>query len=237
MVQAKPAEKVEKFLRLQAPFASFRPFQSGSYRSTTPVPSPSTVYGILLNLAGIEQRTNLDNTVTLIRDDLPEIEIAIAQSSPPKTAVLSQQLHNYPVGNSGKELAEKTHGAKYWIAPVRREVLVDLNVVIGIRATEELYQRIQKGLYGELNESRYGLPFAGDNNFLFDEIEEMSQPPVARWYCPLREDTSPTPGTCRLTTWINRADNTKTEIGVFVPSDFFSNPPESAWITVPPQNN
>jgi len=235
MVQTKTT--VEQFLRLKAPFASFRPFQSGSYRSTTPVPSPSTVYGILLNLAGIEQRTNLDQPVTLIRDDLPKMEIAIAQVSPPKTALLSQQLHNYPVGNSGKELAQKTYGAKYWIAPVRREVLVNLDLVIGIRAESDLYQQIQQGLYGELEESRYGLPFAGDNNFLFDEIEEIEQPSMARWYCPLREDTSPTPGTCRLTTWIDRADNTKTQIGVFIPSDFLSYPPDSAWIPVPPESH
>jgi len=228
---------VEQFLRLKAPFASFRPFQSGSYRSTTPVPSPSNVYGILLNLAGIEQRTNLDQPVTLIRDDLPEMEIAIAQVTPPKTAVFTQQLHTYPVGNSGKELAQKTYGAKYWIAPVRREVLVNLDLVIGIRAENELYQRIQQGLHGELEVSRYGLPFAGDNNFLFDEIEEIQQPSMARWYCPLRENTSPRPGTCRLTTWIDRADNTKTQIGVFIPSDFLSSPPNSAWISVPPKSH
>ena len=230
-------ESIETFFQFKAPFATFRPFQSGSYRSTTPVPSPSTVYGILLNLAGIEQRTSLDQPVTLIREDLPAIEIAIAQVTSPKTALLSQQLHTYPVGNSGKELAEKTHGAKYWIAPVRREVLVNLDVVIGIRANQKLYRRIQQGLNGELETTRYGLPFAGDNNFLFDEITEINQPPTARWYCPLREDTSPTLGTCRLTTWINRADNTKTSIGVFVPSDFFSSPPESAWMSVPPQSN
>jgi CRISPR-associated protein Cas5t len=244
---------VEQFLRLKAPFASFRPFQSGSYRSTTPVPSPSNVYGILLNLAGIEQRTNLDQPVTLIRDDLPEIEIAIAERvilchssnssdkeevvASSETAILSQQLHTYPVGNSGKELAQKTYGAKYWIAPVRREVLVNLDLVIGIRAEQELYQRIQQGLHGELDQSRYGLPFAGDNNFLFNEIEEIQQPSMARWYCPLRENTSPRPGTCRLTTWIDRADNTKTQIGVFIPSDFLSSPPNSAWISVPPKSH
>lgn len=232
MVQTKTT--VEQFLRLKAPFASFRPFQSGSYRSTTPVPSPSTVYGILLNLAGIEQRSNLDEPVTLIRDDLPEMEIAIAQVTPPQTALLSQQLHNYPVGNSGEELAEKTYGAKYWIAPVRREVLVNLDLIIGIRAESDLYQRIQQGLHGELEKSRYGLPFAGDNNFLFDEIQEIDQPPLARWYCPLRGNTRPTQGISRLTTWIDRADNTKTEISVFIPSDFFASPPDSAWISVPP---
>ena len=84
------------------------------------------MYGLLLNLAAIEQRAALTTPVTLIRDNLPEIEIAIAQIKAPELAILSQQLHQYPVGASGAELAKKTHGAKYWIAPVCREVIVNL---------------------------------------------------------------------------------------------------------------
>lgn len=221
------------FLRLKAPFASFRPFQSGSYRSTTPVPSPSTVYGLLLNLAGIEQRTATDEAITLIRDDLPEMEIAIAQLVRSQTAILSQQLHNYPVGASGKELAKKTYGSKYWIAPVRREVLVDLDLIIGVRAEQQLCNRIIQGLNGELDEPRYGLPFAGDNNFLFDQIEVSEQPKMAKWYCALQENQSPSPGVCRLTTWIDREDNTKTQIKVFTPI-YTLEPPANAWIRLPP---
>lgn len=228
------------FLRLKAPFASFRSFQSGSYRSTTPIPSHSTAYGILLNLAGIEQRTAIDQPITLIRDDLPEIEISIGtpQGSHPETAVLSQQLHNYPVGSSGKELAQKTYGNKYWIAPVRREVLVELEFLIGIRGNEGLCDRIIQGLNGELDEPRYGLPFAGDNNFLFDEIEVISDKnlPCTKWYYPLEDNTRPERGICRLTTWINRADNTKTTIQVFAPI-FSNSPPNKAWINLPPSND
>ncbi|MBW4507645.1 MAG: CRISPR-associated protein Cas5 [Scytonematopsis contorta HA4267-MV1] len=99
MSDSQNTEIIELFLHIKAPFASFRPFQSGSYRSTTPVPSPSAVYGILLNIAGIEQRTEFTAPITLIRDDLPEIEIAIAQiyqaESKTETAILSQQLHQY----------------------------------------------------------------------------------------------------------------------------------------------
>ncbi|MBD2667363.1 type I-MYXAN CRISPR-associated protein Cas5/Cmx5/DevS [Richelia sinica FACHB-800] len=227
------------FLLLEAPFASFRPFQSGSYRSTTPVPSPSTVYGILLNLAGIEQRTATDKPITLIRDDLPEIEIAIGVPHYPEKpkseiAVLSQQLHNYPVGASGKELAQKTYGNKYWIAPVRREVIVNLKLVVGVKTDKSLCDRIVQGLNGELNEPRYGLPFAGDNNFLFDNIQVLEKPPCTRWYCLLEDNTRPNRGICRLTTWINRADNTKTQIRVFYPADnFVLEPPESAWSKLP----
>lgn len=226
------------FLLLEAPFASFRPFQSGSYRSTTPAPSPSTVYGILLNLAGIEQRTATDQPITLIRDDLPEIEIAIGIPYDPKKpkseiAILSQQLHNYPVGASGKELAKKTYGNKYWIAPVRREVIINLTLIVGVKADKSLCDRIVQGLNGELNEPRYGLPFAGDNNFLFDDIQVLKKPPLARWYCLLKDNDHPNRGICRLTTWINRADNTKTQIRVFYPTDFMPEPLKDAWVKLP----
>lgn len=223
------------YLLLKAPFAAFRSFQSGSYRSTTPIPSPSTIYGLLLNLAEIEQRTATEEPISLIKqaEDLPQMEIAIASVKPSETAVLSQQLHSYPVGSSGKELSEKTFGAKYWIAPVRREVLIDLELIVGIKAENSLCDRIKQGLNGEKISDRYGLPFAGDNNFLFDDIQIIESPPMARWYSPINENSPPSRGKCRLTIWIDRADNTKTKTEIFAPTDFVLEPPESAWISLP----
>lgn len=221
------------FLSFKAPFASFRPFQSGSYRSTTPIPSPSTVYGILLNLAGIELRDDINKPISNNRQDLPSLTFAIAlPSGNSEKAVLSQQLHNYPVGNSGKELAEKTYGNKYWIAPVRREVLVNHHFVVAIKEHSDLSNRIIQGLNGELEDTRYGLPFAGDNNFLFDSIEIIEKP-LARWFYPLEAKTKPNRGVCRLTIWVNREDNTKTSLQVFSPTDFCPEPPDKAWITLP----
>jgi len=230
------SQTVTKYLRLKAPFAAFRPFQSGSYRSTTPVPSFSTVYGLLLNLAGIEQRAELDSPVTLIKSKtkLPILGIAIGQIKPSSVALVNQQLHNYPVGQSGKELAKKTFGSKYWIAPVRREVLVDLDIIIGVKADPELWKKIYQGLNGELPIQRYGLPFAGDNNFLFDDIQILDKPDdLARWYCPLEADTRPNQGACRLTVWIDRENNTQTQIQVFSPSEFMLEPSDSAWLHLP----
>jgi CRISPR-associated protein Cas5t len=226
------------FLHLQAPFAAFRPFQSGSYRSTTPVPSPSVLYGLLLNLAAIEQRDRLEAPVTKIRTDLPQICLAIGLLNTPSSmelALLSQQLHGYPVGSSGKELATKTYGSKFWIAPVTREVLVDLNIVVGVQTESWLEQRILDGLAGNLDEERYGLPFAGDNNFLFDVIESIAPPSLARWYEPLGQSSTPKREVCRLTTWIDRADNSKTQIEVFAPGDFVREPSQHAWLTLPPE--
>ncbi|MBP0000671.1 MAG: type I-MYXAN CRISPR-associated protein Cas5/Cmx5/DevS [Cyanobacteria bacterium SID2] len=232
------------FLRFKAPFAAFRPFQSGSYRSTTPVPSPSAVYGLLLNLAAIEQRDEIEAPVTKIRLGLPDMKIAIglpeasgnpSRSMQPRSelALLTQQLHGYPVGSSGQELAEKTYGSKFWIAPVTREVLVDLDFIVGVEADAGFVQRIVAGLNGELEVPRYGLPFAGDNNFLFDRIDPIDPPKLARWYERLARGSRPRRELCRLTVWIDRADNSRTDIGLFAPSDFVREPPESAWIPLP----
>ncbi|MDY6897996.1 MAG: CRISPR-associated protein Cas5 [Cyanobacteriota bacterium] len=229
---------VEQFFQLKASFASFRPFQSGASRSTTPVIPPSAAYGLLLNIAGIEQRDEVDSAITLIKEDLPQIEIAIAQVTQPQTAVITQQLHQYPVGASGKELAQTTHGCKYWIAPVKRQVLVDLDLIIGVRTEQWLYNRIIQGLNGELDEPRYGLPFAGDNNFLFDSIEAIENIPMARWYSPIKQGNYPVePGYCRLTVWIDRADSSNTNIEVFAPSAFCLHPPDNSWIKLPKSQN
>jgi CRISPR-associated protein Cas5t len=227
------------FLRLKAPFAAFRPGDLSrvpvAFRPTTPIPSPSAVYGLLLNLAGIEQREDIPLRTAPIRQGLPELEIAIGvpNGTRTETAILSQQLHQYLVGNSDKELAKKTHGAKPWIAPARREVLMALDLVVGVRGNEELRDRIIAGLNGDLKEPRYGLPFAGDNNFLFDSIDIEKSDDLVRWYSPLQENARPQRGSCRLAVWIDRADNSQTQTAVFAPGDFMSNPPESAWVTLP----
>src|SRR5437660_11474802 len=111
------------WLRVRAPFAAFRGFQAGVYRATSPVMPPSTAFGLVLNLAGIEMRKLTPGPITLIRDDVPKLRIAIGVASSAERGSLYQQLHSYPGGNSGKELAAKPNGAKNWCATDRRGVL------------------------------------------------------------------------------------------------------------------
>ncbi len=181
------------WLRICAPFAAFRGFQAGVYRTTMPVMPPSAALGLVLNLAGIEMRASTPGQTTLIRTDLPNLCLAIGTVAGTDSEICSlyQQLHSYPVGNSGKELATRTHGAKYWIVPVRRELLVKLDMLLGIQADDELFKRIRQGLRGELNVPRYGLPFAGDNNFLFDKIDIVDEPPSTHWYVQMHPNDLP----------------------------------------------
>lgn len=224
------------WLRVRAPFAAFRGFQAGVYRATSPVMPPSTAYGLVLNLAGIEMRAPTPGPTTLIRDDVPKLRIAIGVVSSAERGSLYQQLHSYPVGNSGKELAARTHGAKYWIVPVRRELLVGFDAIIGVQSEEDdLFDRIQRGLRGGLNEPRYGLPFAGDNNFLFDRIDVVEDPSAAtHWYARIQPNDPPRKGSCRLTVGINRTDNSKTSSFLYAPSEEASpSPSDTAWTWTP----
>lgn len=241
------------WLRVRAPFAAFRWLQAGVYRATSPIIPPSAAWGLVLNLAHIETRDHAataksKSVTTLTRQDVPPLCLAIGDACAPsaddadsadvvhsdRKATLYQQLHGYPVGSSGKDLATRTHGAKYWIAPVRRELLVDFDVVLGVRSPDaELRQRVADGLAGRLDVPRYGLPFAGDNNCLFDRIDILDQPIAARWYTPIAPDDTERRESCRLTVAIDRGDASRTRSQLFAPTPPIATPPEAAWVWCP----
>jgi CRISPR-associated protein Cas5t len=223
------------WLRARAPFAAFRWMQAGVWRATSPVIPPSAAWGLVLNLAGIETRVDPSAITTQVNHSAPPLQLAVGEARQAGRAVLYQQLHAYPVGSSGAELAKRSHGAKYWIAPVRREILIDFDVVIGVRSRDELLlDNVLAGLRGELSHRRYGLPFAGDNNFLFDQIDIMQEPPPARWYTRVASGERARKGSCRLTVAIDRSDSSQTKTLVFAPIESPTiEPPSSSWIWTP----
>jgi CRISPR-associated protein Cas5t len=220
---------------VRAPFAAFRGFQAGVYRATSPVIPPSTAYGLILNLAGIEMRGPMNGMTTEIRNGLPRLRIAVGAISTPELSTIYQQLHSYPVGASGKEFSARTHGAKFWITPVRRELLVGYDGMIGVQSEDGgLLERSRKGLRGELDSPRYGLLFAGDNNLLIDRIDFLDEPLPVHWYVRIQPDDPPRKGSCRLTVGINRTDNSRTTSLLCAPlAEAQSRPPEASWIWVP----
>ncbi|MEZ5307409.1 MAG: CRISPR-associated protein Cas5 [Pyrinomonadaceae bacterium] len=219
------------WLRIEAPFAAFRAFQAGVYRSSAPVIPPSAAYGLILNLAGIEMRDSENRLTTGIRKGLPKIELATGLLSSPGRATIYQQLHSYPVGNSGKEIASLAKGAKFWITPVRREILTDYVGVIGVRTDDlSLQNKVIAGLRGEIDR-KYGLPFAGDNNLLFSKIDVHEERPAgAIWYLRHEKGETNVRGSCRLYVGIDRFDNSKTISDIYVPRDDIQGElPANAW--------
>lgn len=183
------------FLAYAAPFGVFRDFTAGYFRSSFPVAPPSSLYGLILNLAGIEMRGELGPGPTETRPGLPKFRVANAlpeakvtchsyaelagNGRRPGRAMLFQQLHTIPVGSSSKERKPLTKGNKHHIAPARREVLTQLRGVCAIDTDTDFEKRLERQL--ELPEShlldgspRYGLPFLGDNNFFLEELSIVS---------------------------------------------------------------
>lgn len=223
------------WLRCKAPFAAYRPMQAGSLRTTLPVMPYSSAWGLVLNLAGIETRFHAELLTTQINPSAPPLRIALGLPGIlPAIGSLYQHAHSYPVGSASKALQAGTKGAKYHIAPVRREFLVGLDVVLGIEGEAQLIHRAVTGVQGRSDWPRYGLPFAGDNNLLFDDILVLAEPPPCRWYVPVDTQQPPRPGTTRLTRSIDRSDNSRTESDLVVPHTEQSTvPPTVSWKWTP----
>ncbi len=235
-------------LYVQAPFAAFRTFTAGWYRPTAGFMTPSAAYGLALNLAGIETRRDDGlSAMTVTRYDLPPARIALgavgdeARGSLPTVHTIFQQLHNYPVGASGKNRKEETKGNKYNITPVRREFIADLRAIIALDFPEhpEVETAIRRALDRTSPGSlpRYGLPFVGDNAFLIDKLKVCDEPVAALWYCRLDapSEDGPVPDSTRLTVWIDRQDMSKTRSLLFAPLKFaVSDIPDAAWTSVEP---
>lgn len=231
-------------LRVKAPFAAFRTFVAGYYRPTAPFLTPSAAYGLLLNVAAIESRyDDGESAMTLLKEGLPPAEVALGAVSLPETQILYQQLHNYPVGNTGLERAGETKGNKYNIQPVRRELLSDLDAYVCLRGNGWLEDRVREGLRlgarftSPEGRPRYGVPFLGDNSFLLSVLREDATPVPAYWFLRAeRESAGASPNLSRLTVWIDRRDLSKTISRLYCRSDHATMEPAGlAWTLVPPE--
>ncbi len=145
-------------------------------------------------------------------------------------------MHNYPVGSSAKEREESCKGNKYNIQPVRREFLSGIDACIAVDGNIDTEQRIRQGLRGEMNDSRYGILFLGDNTFMPDLLNEVSAPMNVHWYVRLPKGTSgPKDRLCRLTVSIDRMEMSKTTAPLYYPlGDKKNQVPDEAWSSVGP---
>jgi CRISPR-associated protein Cas5t len=238
-------------LYLEAPFAACRTFTAGWYRPTATFLTPTAAYGLVLNVAAIESRLyehekghDGRTPASLTRPSLPAVRLALAAlpsgaaAGLPRVQSLYQQLHNYPVGKDAGTPVEWAHGTKNNITPVRREYLTGLRALVCVDGNHDLEERVRRGLRGEFNSSRYGLPFLGDNQFLVDRLEEWAWPlsRPAYWYERVEEQSGgPRLSTARLTTWVDRAEMSRTRSALYAPVEVPSaDVPAVAWTDIPP---
>ncbi len=228
-------------LHVRAPFAAFRGFVAGSYRPTTPFITPSAAYGLLLNVAAIEmRRDDGSSAMTVTASDLPSCQLALGAIVIPQRAVLLQQLHNYPVGESGRGHADATKGNKYNIQPVHREILVDVDGYICLDGNDWLAERVRDGLnagasFAPDGRRRYGLPFLGDNSLLLSDLAEDDAPRPAYWFILADRSPEVRGEAARLQVWIDRAEMSRTESRLYERETLPQiEPPANAWTAIRP---
>ena len=193
-------------LHIKAPLGVSRMISTGNYRGTYPVLSPTTLYGLACNLAGIEMR-KFDSGVgnNIIKDDLPELGIQVGYVTLPFISRLfehsTKEVQTSKSVNSIKEqlLADhiKNHGdcvepddeivhriSRQFIKPKRSDYLSVLDFYVSITATYEITERIRRYLSGVnvdpimgTNNVRYGMPFIGSNNCMIELIKEVDSIP------------------------------------------------------------
>lgn len=234
------------YLRIRAPFAAYRPLTAGWFRPTAPMMTPSAAYGLLLNFAAIDSRVvesdeshDGKTPASLTRTDLPRAKIALGipkESPRPLQQNVFQQLHNYPIGKDAGVPKEWTKGSKNNISPVKREFLSELDIVIGIDTDSEFCKRISDGLCGAFNDTRYGLPFLGDNSFLLDSADVLEWPPITNWYERIegaKGKQSRINEAARLTTYVDRSGFSGTKSFIFMPAKEATDiPSAAAWTQV-----
>jgi len=222
-------------LYVRAPFAAFRPLMAGWYRPSAPFLTPSAIYGLVLNLAGIESRLDDGGSVlTQTRPDLPRTRLALGALRLPVVQTIYQQLHNYPVGESGRERERASWGSKFNIQPVRREYLAGIEGYVVLDGNPSLESNVRAGLHGGHPE-RYGIPFLGDNDFLIDVLREEPAPSPAQWYEQVGPDEPPSDVLpSRLTVWVDRNDSSRTRSALYRPTAKQAEVPAGAWTELPP---
>jgi CRISPR-associated protein Cas5t len=208
---------------------------AGSFRPTADFVTFSAAYGLLLNFACVEMRKYSDDLpMTKIKTGLPKIKMAIGAVEYPQIQSIYQQLHNYPVGDTGKERADETKGNKYNITPVRRTFLSDIDACIAVDCDADFEGKLRRGIKGE-TDRKYGLPFLGDNNFLIDRFDIKEKAEDAYWYSRITKDDGEgiKDRITRLTVTIDREDMSKTKSDLFAPlAEKSTEIPLDAWVEV-----
>lgn len=229
-------------IELKAPFFSYREFNTGGYQYTLPVIPHSSAYGLALNLAGIEMKSDVPKKysgsyVFYPAINTPKLEVAVGLISCGGFGALTHQYHRFvvtyrstkenprpsPKGNTNTTLVAKEYGGrKFDIGIIQREYLSDFHGVIAVRGNQNLVEKIIEGTnicYG-------GIPYSGQRNLFFSEINCVNNV-SAYWFSAKKQNITKA---VNLTSSIDRADTTKTKRKIwYIMDEMLITPPDSSW--------
>jgi CRISPR-associated protein Cas5t len=148
------------FIKISAPFASFKHSYSREYSGSYSFPPPSTIYGCLLSLVG---ETNIQHH--------QGVKIAIALASKPQTSIVMRTLRRLKDADLNSPGNSK---------PDFQEILSGIKIVVGIDSSEDknnLENRIREALTHPEKIDRFGGLSLGESRDLIDDIQIFQESP------------------------------------------------------------
>lgn len=210
---------------VETPFCSFRPFLSREYQETYSFPPPSTVYGMLLSLIGVDWNN---------KSKFQGVRMALAlEKEPDRSRILRKFRRVVQYQTFGKdELADRR--------PDFQDVLVDLRLWVWIEdheAENSLVGAITAALDTKMRRKidRYGGLSLGESANLVNDISIRDPEGKGRYL--VEDDT----GALFLTTWVSHPREgseraLKKRFSITDVMDLRTPPPgDKSWILVAPE--
>jgi CRISPR-associated protein Cas5t len=167
-------------LLVEVPVCAFRPYASREYQDTYPVPTPSSVYGMLLALVGDPPVPNA-SVDERHRAKLKHrgVEMALALDHYPERSRVFRKLRR------GNGVLPGEKGCR----PDYQDLLIDLRLWVWLRqgkdpATPSLAERVRAGLADPPSITRFGGLSLGESSYLVDTISITAPPTQAHFVIP-----------------------------------------------------
>ncbi len=208
--------------------AGLRPMWAREYQETYPAPPPSTVYGMLLSLVGVE-REDKNRHAGLC------IALALAENT---AAPLWRRREKGRVFRKFRRVAQSKKDADPLAdrRPDYQELLLGLEFWVWVndsQADHPLSDRIRMALdpkrRGEI--ARHGALCLGESSHMVNEISVGRPHGRGRFVAPCEK------GFLSMPVWSDHRTNLPTvrNFDIREPEELASNPPDNCWIAVAPR--
>lgn len=216
-------------LRVDVPMTGLRPMWAREYQETYPAPPPSTIYGMLLSLIGVE-REHKNRHVGL------RIAIAMAENTEDS---FWQRREKGRIFRKFRRVAQAKKNADPLAdrRPDYQELLLGLEFWLWIddsQASHPLCSEILKVLdpvrRGEI--VRHGALCLGESSHMVNEVTKDRPRGRGRFVAPCEK------GFLSMPVWSDYKENRPTLLNFEIrePEGLTDNPPADCWITVAPRD-
>ena len=230
MTDVNTVESAILVLRVDVPMTGLRPMWAREYQETYPAPPPSTIYGMLLSLIGVEREH---------KDRHAGLRIAIAMAENTQDSFW-QRRENGRVFRKFRRVAQTKKNADPMAdrRPDYQELLLGLEFWLWIddsQARRPLCGEIRKALDPEKRCEivRHGALCLGESSHMVNEVKKDRPRGRGRFVAPHEK------GFLSMPVWSDYKENRPTLLNFEIrePEELDDDPPPDCWITVAPRDD